>query len=332
MTKEQLSLMTCDSDIVNHSMEQNKQEFYELDENGQPVAQQTPSSSSKIATHTPWLRYAVIVFILIIIALLAVWGIRSFIGPDIEVMTDEELSGVYDMIEGDLKACAQEDDEQYCIDHVWTDIARELGEPAACLQANGDDASSGCVSSIAFTELDLDVCSLLAGSDFENCSDNVKLELLLISKDYAGCDELYDDQKVNLCRKKIDAEVSSTGDCEEYGVPEESCLIDDEIYAVITNGDSTDCNWLIDRDAIATCHDIFSSVDEDSDGLNMLEEEDAGTSDNSVDTDGDGLNDYEEVKDYETNPTLADTDGDGYSDGEEVGNGFDPLDAGTDEE
>lgn len=47
----------------------------------------------------------------------------------------------------------------------------------------------------------------------------------------------------------------------------------------------------------------------------------------AVDTDGDGISDFDEVKLYQTDPTLADSDNDGVSDGVEIAKGYNPVSA-----
>ena len=47
-----------------------------------------------------------------------------------------------------------------------------------------------------------------------------------------------------------------------------------------------------------------------------------------MDTDNDGLSDYDEVKNFLTDPLASDSDGDGYLDGEEVKAGYNPRGSG----
>ena len=61
-----------------------------------------------------------------------------------------------------------------------------------------------------------------------------------------------------------------------------------------------------------------SGQDEDSDGLDNIEEYGYGTLPNDPDTDDDGLGDSAEINVYGTNPFSGDTDGDGLGDNDEV--------------
>ena len=82
-----------------------------------------------------------------------------------------------------------------------------------------------------------------------------------------------------------------------------------------------------DDDGIRDCDE-----DEDSDGLNVLQEYELGTYDLVDDYDLDGLSDGYEANVSGTDPTLADTDFDGLLDKEELDLGLDPLDTDSDDD
>lgn len=69
-----------------------------------------------------------------------------------------------------------------------------------------------------------------------------------------------------------------------------------------------------------------SDADEDfdEDGLTNIEEYELSTNPFVADTDRDGLSDYDEVYNYNTDPTNPDTDGDKVTDGDEIILGLDP--------
>ncbi|WDE04115.1 Ig-like domain-containing protein [Thalassomonas viridans] len=80
---------------------------------------------------------------------------------------------------------------------------------------------------------------------------------------------------------------------------------------------------------------IDALEDLDNDGLNALQEYQAGTDIRSKDTDGDGIEDKEELEPgsdgFVTNALLEDSDGDGITDGLEILGGSDPNDAASGE-
>ena len=57
-----------------------------------------------------------------------------------------------------------------------------------------------------------------------------------------------------------------------------------------------------------------TSIDSDQDGLSDLYETSIGSNAYWSDSDNDGLKDYQEVQQYQSNPTKVDTDGDGFDD------------------
>ena len=96
-------------------------------------------------------------------------------------------------------------------------------------------------------------------------------------------------------------DVIDAGACEQYGISDDVCEYPAQLAAIIANGDPLGC-LQVPADRRDGCDDMFVSLDQDGDGLTLLEEFKLGTSD-----------------------TNADTDGDGYTDREEVASGHDPL-------
>jgi len=307
-------------------METNDQEFYELDANGQPVlSERQPVEGPRPKKAPPWLRYVIVILVLLVVALLTVWLLRTLMkdaGPG--EMTQEEYNGVYAQIEDDLIACEDEGDVERCQDRIWTAKAREMQDPDVCLQAS-DAFAEDCVSGIAFDLLDESFCDVLDGAQYDHCRDSVLYLVYVEQGNYGACESLTDASLVSRCQGAVSTAVAAEGGCVEAGIS--GALCDDEIWMqqAIDSGNFIACNWLARSVNIETCKDKFHSIDSDSDGLVLYDEYVAGTSDASADTDGDGLNDFEEVNQYGTDPTNPDTDGDGYSDGEELSAGFDPL-------
>ena len=88
-------------------------------------------------------------------------------------------------------------------------------------------------------------------------------------------------------------------------------------------------------DDIAVQHFRFACVsdDLDSDGLDALQEMDAGTDPLDDDSDDDGLGDGDELSTHGTNPLDADSDDDGLGDGDEFStHGTSPIDPDSDDD
>jgi len=92
----------------------------------------------------------------------------------------------------------------------------------------------------------------------------------------------------------------------------------------ITNQDQISTPTVDAQAPLSTPVDVATVTDSDKDGLMDAEEDVLGTDKLSMDTDNDNLNDWDEVKNYKTDPKNPDTDGDTYKDGDEVKNGYNP--------
>ncbi len=112
----------------------------------------------------------------------------------------------------------------------------------------------------------------------------------------------------------------------------------EEVFQVELVND-TDNDGLDDTWELGYFHNLTAATgsgDNDSDGLNNLEEQAAGTNPVDTDTDGDNLGDAEEINVHGSDPTITDSDADGLSDGEEVsaanGHVTDPTKADSDDD
>ncbi len=125
-----------------------------------------------------------------------------------------------------------------------------------------------------------------------------------------------------------DAIVSPGNDSDGDGL-----LDGDEILTYQTNPEKkdTDSDGLTDGDEVLVRKTNPKITDTDGDGLIDGDEINKWkTSPRAADTDGDGLTDGEEIATYLTKPLNMDTDGDGLSDGDEVRNGTKPVDRDSD--
>lgn len=106
-----------------------------------------------------------------------------------------------------------------------------------------------------------------------------------------------------------------------------------EVLGVLTvtngGGSFTDTNLMPDYDKVRF-YTAAKYADSDGNGITDGEEWAWGITSTTTDSDNDGLTDYQERKDYRTDPDNPDTDGDGLTDGAEVSLGTDPKKTDTD--
>lgn len=173
-------------------------------------------------------------------------------------------------------------------------------ETAACKDLS-DAAFVSCISLAASTNRDQNICTVLTADDRTACTDGVNLLLALSSKDYRECEKVTDVISHLSCQAEIRNAAVAADDCAFYHVGQEACDAQRALQEIIASGDPTNCGSLSGT-AVASCEDLFSSLDDDADGLTLDEEFQNGT-----------------------DPQNPDTDGDGYTDGQEVSSGHDPL-------
>lgn len=106
---------------------------------------------------------------------------------------------------------------------------------------------------------------------------------------------------------KSDSDGDGLPDYQELYLTETDPMVSDSVVAEVMDADA-DC---------------------DGDGLSNAEELELGTSVAVTDSDGDRLSDYEEVKEYNTDPLVADSDNDTLSDWDEVKLGLNPTNSET---
>lgn len=190
-------------------------------------------------------------------------------------------------------ACAEEDDVAACEARVRADAARTTGETSVCKGL--DDAElQNCVSLIANDAADPSLCAMLSGDAEVVCSDGATLVAARETRSYGRCADIVDVALRTGCEKQLLGAVIANGECETYGIDSATCDFPARLNTVVANGIVSGCEQFADEQR-STCLDVFSSVDQDGDGLTLLEESELGTSDTNADTDGDGYTDREEV-------------------------------------
>lgn len=127
--------------------------------------------------------------------------------------------------------------------------------------------------------------------------------------------------------------------CQPDPGPESKTDVSDAVAdtAVQNDGERFDAADSDDTAGADTAPDVHSDADggpscetdSDGDGLQNCEERELCTDPFESDTDSDGLDDFEEVRDYGTDPCDADSDGDGIEDGTEIRLQLDPTDPAT---
>lgn len=223
-----------------------------------------------------------------------------FILNSIHATRPNSLANVKDRIEQAVADCSQEKDPAACASRTQAELARAAATPAAC-QGLTDAAYSNCVGLIARDTKDIKVCSALTDDTKTSCQDAIVLLQATSAQDYKLCSALHDVTKQASCQAQILPSILAAGECSTYDIPQDQCDQQSALDAAIVAGNPAGCDTL-QANFAASCHDIFSSIDADHDGLSLAEESKYGTSDQQ-----------------------ADTDGDGYDDGVEVANGHDPL-------
>jgi len=202
----------------------------------------------------------------------------------------------------DIAECQNGEDPNACEQRVKTKIAREMGEILVC-EGLDQKLYINCVSLIAVENLEVRACEALEGESVNTCKDAVYLRLAQNKKDYGICEKILDDDKRSSCEKILLSTVIKNDDCVFYGLDSIICNEGQKLQAIVEDGDYIECAELSTDKLIADCHEMFTVIDRD----------------------GDGLLDMYEVDRFGTDPRNPDTDGDGYSDFDEVNNGFDPL-------
>lgn len=238
-----------------------------------------------------------VVLTLVAVALIAFYIVNTLKNSTVREDRQSKLDEAAQLT-AELKAECEAGDTK-CEERAQENAARSTGEAQACKGLTGD-AYVHCVTLIAHDEKDEKLCDPLSGEDKSACADGAVLVKAKAEKDFTLCASIEEEIGRLSCEATLKNDAKRMDDCGGYKVDAAVCDEDAALKAVVASGDSEGCATLSSEQA-ETCEDIFTSLDEDGDGLTLEEESSYGTS-----------------------PTMSDTDGDGYSDREEIETGHDP--------
>ncbi len=228
--------------------------------------------------------------ILVGLGLIGYYGYKTYTLTYVDVAKVEQAKTI---IANADQACAADPDPVVCKARAQSGAARTTGLPSVC-EGLTDKKLTNCVTLIAFDKIDPAVCSQLTGEDEANCVDRTTLLLANKNKDYSLCATITDASVKTSCQAQLVSVVITAGECDKYKIDAATCDYPGKLATVIASGDLAGCNQFPSSQKDG-CLDAFSSLDQDQDGLSLLEEFKLGTSDIKADTDGDGYTDAQEV-------------------------------------
>jgi hypothetical protein len=271
-------------------LDPNNQNYFSLGE--QPVA---PLPWWKVRRYQ--VQLAVIAAVAVGIGVVGYYGYQTYSLTHVNV---EALNQANTIIDAAVVACADEEDPAACEAAARSDAARATGEVSVC-DGLIDAEYKTCVTLIAQDSADPEVCTVLSGDEETACADSSTLLAARAAEDYGMCETIENAEIKAACQNQLLDAVIADGECATYGIPDDVCGYPAVLAAIIAVGDPVGC-LEVPSDKRDGCNDVFTSLDQDRDGLTLLAEFQLGTSD-----------------------TKADTDGDGYTDSQEVESGHDPL-------
>jgi len=262
------------------------------------------SLNEQPAVVLPWwkvrknqMRMLAVVGVMVGVGLVGFYGYQTYTLTYVDV---EKVEQAKNIITNAASSCATEKDPKACEDKVRADAARTTGESSVCSGLE-DRVLANCVTLIAMDTASPSVCTMLSGDDEVACTDAATLRAAKKKNDYGMCATIVNAAKKAACQGQLLDVVIAAGECDKYGIDEATCGYSAKLDAVVASGNPSGCTQFDDARK-AGCEDMFTSLDQDADGLSLLEEYKLGTSD-----------------------VKADTDGDGYTDPQEVASGHDPL-------
>ena len=271
-------------------LDPNNQNYFSLGE--QPVA---PLPWWKVRRYQ--IQLAVIAAVIVGVGVVGYYAYQTY---TLTYVNGDALNQANTIIDAAAQACADEEDPAACEAAARADAARATGEASVC-RGLEDAELANCVSLIANDSGNPSLCGMLSVDAETACVNGATLVAAKRAKDYGECGGITDMVLKHGCQNQLLGEVIANGECEKYGIDASTCDFPGLLNDVVANGDVSGC-LQFSGEQRETCNDVFSSVDQDGDGLSLLTESQLGTSD-----------------------TSADTDGDGYTDSQEVASGYDPL-------
>lgn len=268
----------------------NNQNYFSLDE-------QAPAVLPWWKVRKNQMRMLAVVGIVVGVGVVGYYGYQTYSLTHVDVAKVDQANAI---ITNAVASCATDKDPKACEDRARADAARSTGQSSVCSELSGAKLKN-CVTLIAMDSGDRDICVLLSGAEQAVCEDEAMFAAATKAKDYGACSSISDATVKASCQAQLVSVVIAADECAKYGIDDAVCGFSARLDAAIAGGNPSGCAQF-SGDQMGTCEDMFSSLDQDADGLSLLEEYKLGTSD-----------------------TKADTDGDGYTDSQEVASGHDPL-------
>lgn len=275
----------------------NNLNYFSLDEN-------VDGRGTSFANDVPWwkvrknqMRALALVGIVVGVGVVGYYGYQMYSLTHVDIAKVDQAENI---IENATASCTTETDPKACEERARSEAARTTGQASVCSELSGKKLTN-CVTLIAMDTGNKDVCAELSGADQTTCENEAMFAAATSAKDYGMCSLIADEGIKATCQAQLVSVVIAAGECAKYGIDDAVCGFQAKLDMVIASGNPTGCTQFNEEQA-ETCEDMFSSLDQDADGLSLLAEYKLGTSD-----------------------TNADTDGDGYTDSQEVSSGHDPL-------
>jgi hypothetical protein len=277
---------------------------------------------------TSWFRRPVVLIGIggILVLFGVIYGVLLIFGGE---PLSEEAQLVVDQIEEVAKEdCALDEDPENCeIDLVFSN-ARDLGSVELCSVLEQEEDINSCILSVARKWERPDYCEEINDKEVsEQCQSLLYFYLAMEDRDESLCLQIPDQETQESCHLRFAGPIT-TDNCQERLSDTEYCDDLETITRAQLTSNSHLCYQLKTLNGWIECIDQVGYPDDDEDGLTLSDEDLIGTSDLNPDTDGDALGDYDETREYYTDPLDEDTDDDTYLDGAEVAQGYNPRGEG----